>query len=345
MADTAAVVADTEAAAAEAEGAEAAAAEGAAGAEAEVAAEDETSGPRLPAVDAGHITTELARRLVGNQFPQWSALPLRPVNRQGIDNRSFRLGNDLLVRLPAGDWYAGQVGKEQTWLPRLAPLLPLPIPQPVAQGAPDTHFPYPWSVYRWIDGSSAAEAITDWRPIARPLARFLAALHSIDARGGPEPGEHNFFRGAPVSVYTEETLTAIAALAFEIDRDGAHAVWSAATATCWAGSPRWFHGDMSANNLLTRDGQLCAVIDFGSSGVGDPACDLVIAFTDLDSAGYAAFRRELGLDATAWARGRGWALWKALISLADQLESDNLSAATRSRAVISRVIADHRSDS
>lgn len=292
-----------------------------------------------------HITAALARLLVDGQFPQWSSLPIRPVACQGIDNRSFRLGDDLLIRLPAGDWYVHQVAKEQTWLPRLAPLLPFPIPQPVACGVPSTDYPYPWSVYRWISGTTAGEAITDWRPIATPLARFLAALHSIDPRGGPEPGEHNFFRGAPVSVYTEETLTAIHTLSFEIDTAGAHAVWSTATATTWAGPPRWFHGDVSADNLLTRHGRLCAVIDFGTSGVGDPACDTVIAFTDLDPVSYAAFRRAVGLDSHTWARGRGWALWKALISLVDQLDNDDLPAAARSRTIINRVIADHRAAS
>ncbi|UQX10988.1 phosphotransferase [Candidatus Mycobacterium methanotrophicum] len=203
-------------------------------------------------MEPGGITTALARRLVDGQFPQWSWLPIRAVARQGMDNRSFRLGDDLVVRLPAGEWYALQVAKEQMWLPRLGPLLPLPIPQPLAHGVPGCGYPYPWSIYRWIDGTTAAESVTDWRPIAEPLGRFLAALHHVDPRGGPEPGRHNFFRGAPVSVYAEETTAAIDTLSHEIARSGAHAVWAAATATHWTGPPRWFHGDVSADNLLTR---------------------------------------------------------------------------------------------
>jgi aminoglycoside phosphotransferase (APT) family kinase protein len=176
----------------------------------------------------------------------------------------------------AGKWYAHQVAKEQTWLPRLAPMLPLPIPEPLARAAPTVIYPYPWSIYRWIEGSTAADTITDWGQIAQPLARFLAALHSVDPRGGPTPGVHNFFRGASVGVYADETISAIETLGAEINRTGAQSVWAAATATTWTGRPRWFHGDVSANNLLTRNGRLCAVIDFGSSGVGDPACDAVI---------------------------------------------------------------------
>jgi aminoglycoside phosphotransferase (APT) family kinase protein len=295
-------------------------------------------------VDPEHISAELARDLVKNQFPGWSSLPIRPVSRQGVDNRSFRLGDDLLVRLPAGEWYAHQVDKEQTWLPRLAPQLPLPIPEPVARGAATPSYPYPWSIYRWIEGVTAAEAITDWGQIAQPLARFLAALQRVDPRGGPTPGTHNFFRGASVRVYGDETIAAIQTLGTEIDRAGAESVWSAATASPWTQRPRWFHGDVSADNLLTRNGRLCAVIDFGTSGVGDPACDTVISWTHLDPHSREVFRRVMDLDAATWARGRGWALWKALISLVRQRETGDDAGAAHSRSVIGRVLADHQAD-
>ena len=287
------------------------------------------------------ISVELARDLVDEQFPSWSPLPMRPVSRQGVDNRSFRLGDDLLVRLPAGEWYAHQVDKEQTWLPRLAPQLPLPIPEPVARGAATPSYPYPWSIYRWIEGVTADEAITDWGQVAQPLARFLAALQRLDPRGGPPPGTHNFFRGASVSAYSAETITAIQTLGTEIDRAAAESVWSAATATTWTQRSRWFHGDVSPDNLLTRNGRLCAVIDFGTSGVGDPACDTVIAWTHLDPRSREVFRRGLNLDPATWARGRGWALWKALISLVCHLETGDDAGAIHSRSVISRVLADH----
>ncbi|MBO0880162.1 MAG: aminoglycoside phosphotransferase family protein [Mycobacterium sp.] len=291
-------------------------------------------------MDANVIDTQLVRRLVASQFPCWGSLPLTPVTRQGVDNRTFRLGTDLSVRLPAGDWYALQVEKEQRWLPALASQLPLPIPEPVAQGVPASGYPHPWSVYRWIDGIPAADAITGWSPIASALAEFLTALRRVDHLGGPEPGRHNFFRGAPLSVYDDQTAAAIDTLGAEIDRAVVERVWSIATATSWNQAPVWFHGDVAPTNLLTGKGQLTAVIDFGTSGIGDPACDTVIAWTHLDTASRATFRRIIGLDNDTWARGRGWALWKALITLTDQLENNDDVGASISRAIINRIVTD-----
>jgi aminoglycoside phosphotransferase (APT) family kinase protein len=159
----------------------------------------------------------LARRLIDSQFPQWSQLPIRAVEFDGWDNRTFRLGSELSIRLPSGPWYAQQVDKEQRWLPVLAPQLPLPIPMPVAKGEPDSGFPYPWSVYRWLDGELASKArIDDLPAFATTLAGFLNALGRVDATGGPEPGEHNFYRGGPLATYEEEALQAIDTLGNEV---------------------------------------------------------------------------------------------------------------------------------
>lgn len=291
-------------------------------------------------MDPSRIDVRLARRLVDGQFPQWSSLPLSPVWPQGVDNRTFRLGAELSVRLPAGDRYALQVSKEQRWLPTLAPQLPLRIPEPQAEGSPAYGYPYPWSVYRWITGTPASESVKDWSSIVLPLARFLASLRRVDPSDGPKPGAHNFFRGGPLSVYDAETAIAITALGGEIDRTAVEKVWTSATATRWAADPQWFHGDVAPANLLTRDGELAAVIDFGSSGVGDPACDTVIAWTHLDYPNRAIFRRTIGVDDDTWARGRGWALWKALITLVAQLEKNDDGGAAQSRAVISAAIDD-----
>src|SRR3954447_876210 len=171
------------------------------------------------AFDRSQIDIPLARRLVDTQFPQWADLPIRAVEVDGWDNRTFRLGDALSVRLPTGDWYAKQVAKEQRWLPVLAPQLPLPIPVPVAQGSPGASYPYPWSVYRWLEGEVAARAAIADRPaFASALAGFLNALRRVDAAGGPVPGEHNFFRGGPLAVYEAEALEAIDRLAGQIDR-------------------------------------------------------------------------------------------------------------------------------
>ena len=287
----------------------------------------------MPA-DRFAVDAPLVARLIAAQFPRWAGLPVRPVEPGGWDNRTFRLGDDLSVRLPSAEPYAGQVAKEHRWLPRLAPLLPLPIPVPLALGRPDEGYPWPWSVYRWLDGEPAApERIADPRRFATELARFLAALQRIDPAGGPPPGPHNFFRGGPLTVYDAETRRAIAALRDGIDAEAATATWEAALRAPWPGPPVWVHGDVAAGNLLLRHGRLSAVIDFGCTGVGDPACDTTIAWTLLSGESRAAFRAALPLDRATWARGRGWALWKALITLAAHRDTDPATAGAARRVV------------
>jgi aminoglycoside phosphotransferase (APT) family kinase protein len=291
--------------------------------------------------DRSTIDASLARRLVDSQFPQWSQLPIAEVEVDGWDNRTFRLGTELSIRLPSGEWYAKQVEKEQRWLPVLAPRLPLPIPTPVARGEPDAAFPYPWSVYRWLEGELASKAhIADPTAFATALAGFLNALARVDATGGPEPGEHNFFRGGPLATYEDEALEALDRLDDEVPRDAILRAWDDAMSTAWDRDPVWLHGDVAAGNLLVRDGRLAAVIDFGSSGVGDPACDCVIAWTFLSGPSRDRFRAELGVDDGTWSRGRGWGLWKALITLVGHLERDSPTAALPRRD-IERILLDH----
>jgi aminoglycoside phosphotransferase (APT) family kinase protein len=292
-------------------------------------------------LDRSAIDVALARRLVDSQFPRWSHLPITTVELDGWDNRTFRLGSELSLRLPTGPWYAQQVEKEQRWLPVLAPQLPLPIPVPVAEGRPGGGFPYAWSVYRWLEGEPAATAhVHDLDAFATALARFLVALSEVDATGGPEPGQHNFHRGGPLATYAGETAEAIDALGDEIPRDAVERAWADAMASSWEREPVWFHGDVAVGNLLVRDGRLAAVLDFGSSGVGDPACDMVIAWTFLSGTSRDRFRAERGVDPGTWSRGRGWALWKALISLVGHLERGSPDAAL-ARRDIAEVLADH----
>jgi aminoglycoside phosphotransferase (APT) family kinase protein len=308
---------------------------------------DRTNGERRnrqPGRNRAVIDVTLARRLIDSQFPQWSELPITAVELDGWDNRTFRLGSELTVRLPSATWYAQQVDKEQHWLPRLAPQLPLPIPTPVARGAPGCGFPYPWSVYRWLDGELAAHArIGDLTAFATTLAGFLNALGRVDAAGGPEPGQHNFFRGGPLATYADEAVDAIDTLGIEVRRDAIERVWADAMASAWEREPVWFHGDVAAGNLLIRDRRLAAVIDFGCSGVGDPACDTVIAWTFLSGPSRDRFRAELDVDPATWSRGRGWGLWKALISLVGHLERDAPEAAL-ARRDIDRILADYARD-
>jgi aminoglycoside phosphotransferase (APT) family kinase protein len=246
----------------------------------------------------------------------------------------------MSVRLPSAAAYAHQVDKEQRWLPQLAPRLPLAIPTPLARGGPGEGYPWPWSVYRWIEGDAAArDRIASLPRFAVDLARFLVALQRVDAGEGPPPGPHNFFRGGALAHYHDETLRALDVLGAEVEATAARDVWRAALASTWQRPPVWVHGDVASGNLLVSHGELAAVIDFGSCAVGDPACDLAIAWTLLDPESRAEFARELSLDAATWARGRGWTLWKALITLAAQRHGDGAGAARR---VIEAVLEDHR---
>jgi aminoglycoside phosphotransferase (APT) family kinase protein len=284
------------------------------------------------------IDADLAARLIASQFPQWADLPVRPVELDGWDNRTFRLGDDMSVRLPSAQAYAAQVAKEQRWLPVLAPLLPLPVPVPLAAGVPALGYPWPWSVYRWLDGEPAATAhVNDDLELATTLARFLNALYAVDPAGGPTAGPHNFFRGGPLSTYDRETREAVIELGDRVDGALATEVWRAALDETWSGPDVWVHGDVGVANLLVRDGRLAAVIDFGTSGVGDPACDTVIAWTLLSGRARAAFRGTLDIDSGGWVRGRGWALWKSLITL----RSTDTPTAAGARRTLDAVLADH----
>jgi aminoglycoside phosphotransferase (APT) family kinase protein len=252
------------------------------------------------------IQPSLIRALIAAQFPHWAQLPIEAVASGGWDNRTFHLGHEMIVRLPSAVRYAAQVEKEQRWLPKLAPLLPLPVPVPLAKGVPGQGYPWHWSIYRWLEGEVASSVrCADLRQFAITLAEFLRALQRIDSAGGPAPGPHNFYRGGSLEIYDAQTREAIRDLAGTIDRRAVTAVWDEALRTRWRGRPVWVHGDVSAGNLLVTGGRLNAVIDFGSSGVGDPACDLTIAWTFFSGESREAFRNALSLNKDTWSRGRG----------------------------------------
>lgn len=285
------------------------------------------------------IDSGLVRRLLQAQFPDWAGLPIEPVTPAGWDNRTFRLGDAMAVRLPGAAAYARQVGKEQRWLPVLAPRLPLPIPAPLALGRPGDDYPWPWSVYAWLPGEAAsAGGAVDAPRLARSLAGFLVALRRIDPAGGPPPGPHNCHRGGPLATYDSETRRAIRLLGPRIDAGAAVRIWEAALDSPWRGRPAWLHGDISPGNLLVRDGALAAVIDFGCCAVGDPACDLAIAWSWFGREARAAFRSALPPDRAAWSRARGWALWKALAVLAG-LSPARPEDVERSRNALARMLA------
>ncbi len=222
------------------------------------------------------------------------------------------------------------------------PLLLLPIPVPLAIGKPAEDYPWHWSIYQWIEGEKASpERIADMCEFAIALAEFLVALQKIDATHGPMAGPHNFYRGGLLKTYDAETRQAIMTLGDKIDVEAVTEVWDKALASTWEGTPVWVHGDVAVGNLLVQHGQLSAVIDFGCLGVGDPACDLAIAWTFFTGESREAFRVALGFDKDTWARGRGWALWKALIVYAAK-PGTNYYEVEKSKQVIGEVLADYK---
>jgi aminoglycoside phosphotransferase (APT) family kinase protein len=292
-------------------------------------------------VDEVNTSVSLVVRLLTAQFPHWADLPISPVRSAGTDNALYRLGKDMVVRLPRIHWATGQVEKEQRWLPRLAPLLPLAIPLPLAKGEPGEGYPWHWSVYRWLEGEDATkERIADPRQAATDLAQFIAALQRIDATGGPPPGPYNSSRGVPLAMRDARTRDAISSLQGRLDTGAVTAVWKTAIAApVWYGQPVWLHGDLQAGNLLVVKGRLGAVIDFGCLGVGDPACDVMAAWMFLSAETRDVFRAVLQVDDATWTRGRGWALSVGLIAL-PYYQSTNPILASIARRAIDQVLAD-----
>ncbi len=285
--------------------------------------------------DEVETSVSLVAQLLAAQFPQWAGLPIQPVPSAGTDNALYRLGHDMVVRLPRIPGAVGQVDKEHRWLPRLAPHLPLSVPIPLARGEPGAGYPWPWAVYRWLEGESAIlTRLADPRQAAVDLARFIAALHRIDPAGGPVSGAHNAGRGAPLALRDRQTRAGMAALTDVLDVTAVTAAWETALrAPTWDGPPVWVHGDLHAGNLLAQGGRLSAVIDFGCLGVGDPACDVMAAWLFLPEEAREDFRAALRVDDASWARARGWALSFGLIALPYYRYTNPVLARTARRAI------------
>ncbi len=293
--------------------------------------------------DEIEISESLVISLLNSQFPQWANLPISKVDSAGTDNAMYRLGDNMAMRLPRIHWAIEQVEKEHQWLPKLAPKLPLTIPVPLAKGEPDVGYPWHWSVYKWIEGESVnISRLADTAQAAVKLAQFIAALQSIDATHGPSPGSHNSNRGVPLAVRDTPTRDIILSLKDSLNVKAANAVWEAAlNAPVWQGTPVWIHGDIQSGNLLAVEGQLNAVIDFGCLGVGDPACDLMVAWNLLSAETREVFRKSLSVDDASWTRGRGWALSVGLIALPYYLKT-NPVLANIAQYTIDEVLADYK---
>lgn len=271
-----------------------------------------------------NINTDLAKSLVNEQFPQWRNLFIKPVSHSGWDNRTFHLGEDMLIRMPSSKAYEPQVEKEQRFLPRIAQYLSIKIPTPIAMGAPSSAYPLKWSIYNWIEGVSAAHiTIRDLPLFAKQVATFLNELQRAPITDVPDAGSHNFFRGGNLSTYSSQTNEALKLLEGKIDIIKATRIWERSLSTTWGKKPILVHGDVSTGNLLLKNGNLNAVIDFGLLAKGDPACDLVLAWTFFDKDARTQFKESLTeIDENTWHRAKGWALWKASIVASEMVKTN-----------------------
>lgn len=287
---------------------------------------------------SGEITSSLVRSLVSEQFTQWSELPIRPVEVQGWDNRTFRLGDRMSVRLPSADGYVAGLVREERTLAILGSSFRVAIPRVVATGAPSAAFDRPWSVREWIEGHTLAAVETAEREGAiNSLGNALRDLQACDTAGGPWAGSSSAYRGCHVSAVGEEVQRQLPLLD-KRHAEGCRALWDAAVATVWTRPPVWVHGDVAPGNMLfDGSGRLAALIDFGQTCVGDPACDLAFAWLSCSARERDQLHHRLELPEDAWLRGAAWALWKALISSPEEV----LTKYGRSRDDVLSDVADH----
>jgi aminoglycoside phosphotransferase (APT) family kinase protein len=291
--------------------------------------------------DEVDIDSNLVSRLIVSQFPQWAKLRVVPVAFRGTDNALYRLGSNMVVRLPRRQKNVRQLEKELHWLPKLAPLLPLTVPDPLVTGKPAEGYPFDWAIYRWLEGEPAVSDKIDMDQAATDLATFVAALQRVDPAGGPPPGEHNAWRGAPLIMRDRAMRSAIASLGSAINAEAVTAAWETAlSAPVWERAPVWIHGDLDSRNLLAEGGRLTAVIDFGCLGVGDPACDAMVAWKLLSAGSRDSFLTTLSIDEATRVRARGWVLSQALIALAYYTVETNPVLVREAQRWMAEVLAD-----
>jgi aminoglycoside phosphotransferase (APT) family kinase protein len=284
------------------------------------ASQDHAGSGGPTAMHAGEVPTDITqvRRLLKVQFPQWAHRRIEALPPLGTDHWLYRLGDDLLVRLPRIDWAVDQVDRDRSWLPHVAPHVPVPVPAPVAVGAPGEGYPWPWTVVPWIPGANPDPEQPQevrHRRLAADLGQFVRALHAVEPAGGPV--KTGFTRGGPLAgPRDEQTMAAITELGGRIDTDRVTTVWQQLRdVPAWDRPGVWIHGDLQSGNLIVRGNRLAGVIDFGGLGLGDPAVDLMPAWNLFGAEARRTFREACGYDEDTWRRGMGWALSTGLIGL------------------------------
>lgn len=285
----------------------------------------------------------IAQKLITEQFPEFKNFEITSVKTQGHDNRTYKVGHDFLIRLPTAQRYASSIEKEQIWLPQFAPYISTIIPKPIRLGKPTSYYPYPWSIYTYIKGESANNvSLQDLNLpiIAEQVAQFLKELAAINTKNGPLPGPNNFYRGGRLDFYYKQTQAALQKLSTYFDVTAYEQLWHQAVQNRWLCNPVWIHGDMSPGNIIIENKQLKAVIDFSGIAVGEPSCDLVMAWTFFDETSKQIFKENLNYENNIWENGRAWALWKSLITLADMQDLQSPAAQTQYK-ILQNIMNDH----
>jgi aminoglycoside phosphotransferase (APT) family kinase protein len=265
--------------------------------------------------DEVEIDEAVVRRLVARQFPTWADLPLRRVEPSGTVNAIFRLGDELSVRLPRRDGPTAPGSRELEWLPKLAPLLPVDVPVPVAQGRPNDDYPWFWEIHTWLEGDTVPVDDIDAIQAARDLAALVGTMQQLDPAGAPAGRGISLAERDPEIRYWLARFEGASSVTAEWER--------ALAAPPWADAPVWHHGDLDARNWLVREGRIGGVIDWGAMGIGDPACDVMVAWKLHSPEARDAFREALPTDDATWERARGWALSQAVAILAYYTPENN----------------------
>jgi aminoglycoside phosphotransferase (APT) family kinase protein len=263
--------------------------------------------------DEVEVDEALVHRLLAAQLPDLADRPLTVVEPWGTDNALWRLGDDLIVRLPRIHWATGQVDREAMWLPRLAPHLSVALPEPVAVGEPGDRYPYRWAVHRWLPGDGATlDRIDDTTTFAFDLAQVVRELQGLRTDGAPAARN----RARPLQEYDESTRRAIDRASHLIDAGSATTVWEEALAAPpFEGTSVWVHGDLEGNCLVS-DGRLSGVVDWGSACAGDPAVDVQVVWSPLfTDESRRTFLDALDIDDATLARSRGAAINQACAAL------------------------------